>query len=95
VFLQYRYEKLTTEVVRTSLREYGVSLEFEKKREEGREGGEWGLMASVRCERCKRRGHTKDNCNTKCYGCGRIEHVAANCPEEDKPKKKKKREASA
>jgi hypothetical protein len=27
-------------VVRTSLREYGVSLEFEKKREEGREGGE-------------------------------------------------------
>jgi hypothetical protein len=38
VFLQYRYEKLTTEVVRTSLREYGVSLEFGKKREERREG---------------------------------------------------------
>jgi hypothetical protein len=95
VFLQHGYEKLTTEVVRTSLREYGVSLEFGKKREEGREGGDWGLMASVRCERCKRRGHTKDNCNTKCYGCGRIRHVAANCSGEDKPKKKKEREASA
>jgi hypothetical protein len=95
VFLQYRYEKLTTEVVRTSLREYGVSLEFGKKREEGREGGEWGLTASVKCERCKRRRHTKDSCNTKCYGCGKIGHVAANCSGEDKPKKKKEREASA
>jgi hypothetical protein len=94
VFLQYGYEKLTTEVVRTSLREYGVSLEFGKKREKGREGGEWGLTASVKCERCKRRGYTKDNCNTKCYGCGRIGHVAANCPGEDKLKKKKEREAS-
>jgi hypothetical protein len=94
-FLQYGYEKLTTEVVRTSLREYGVSLEFGKKRKEGREGGDWGLIASVRCERCKRRGHTKDNCNTKCYGYGRIGHVVANCPGEDKSKKKKKKKASA
>jgi hypothetical protein len=70
VFLQYGYEKLTTEVVRTLLREYGVSLEFGKKRKEGREGREWGLTASVKCERCKRREHTKDNCITKCYGCG-------------------------
>jgi hypothetical protein len=92
VFLQHGYEKLTTEVVRTSLREYGVSLEFGKKREEGREDGDWGLIASVRCERCKRRGHIKDNCNTKCYGCGRIRHVAANCSGEDKLKKKRKRE---
>jgi hypothetical protein len=64
VFLQYRYEKLTTEVVKTSLREYGVSLEFGKKRKEGREGEQWGLIASVKCERCKRRRHTKDNCTT-------------------------------
>jgi hypothetical protein len=95
VFLQHGYERLTTEVVRTSLREYGVSLEFGKKRKEGRESGEWGLTASVKCERCKRRGYTKDNYNTKCYGCGRIGHVAANCPGEDKPKKKKERKASA
>jgi hypothetical protein len=46
VFLQHGYEKLTTEVIKTSLREYGVSLEFGKKREEGRESGEWGLTAS-------------------------------------------------
>jgi hypothetical protein len=94
VFLQHGYEKLTTEVVRTSLREYRVFLEFGKKREEEREGGDWELMASVRCERCKRRGYTKDNCNTKYYGCGRIGHVAANCPGEDKSKKKKERKAS-
>jgi hypothetical protein len=95
VFLQHGYEKLTTEVVRTSLREYRVSLEFGKKREEGRESREWGLTASVKCERCKRRRHTKDNCTTKCYGCGKIGHVAANCLGEDKPKKKKEREAFA
>jgi hypothetical protein len=94
VFLQYGYEKLTTEVVKTSLREYGVSLEFGKKREEEREDGEWGLIASVKCEKCKRRRHTKDNYTTKCYGCGKIGHVAANCLREDKPKKKKKREVS-
>jgi hypothetical protein len=94
VFLQYGYEKLTTEVVRTSLREYGVFLEFGKKRKEGREGGAWGLIASVKCERCKRRRYTKDNCTTKCYGCGKIGHVAANCLGEDKLKKKE-REASA
>jgi hypothetical protein len=94
VFLQYGYEKLTTEVVKTSLREYGVSLEFGKKREEGREGGVWELIASVKCERCKKRRHTKDNCTTKCYECGKIGHVAANCLEEDKPKKKKEREIS-
>jgi hypothetical protein len=68
-------------------------LEFGKKREEGRESGEWGLTASVKCERCKRRGHTKDNCTTKCYGCGKIRHVAANCLGEDKPKKKEEKEA--
>jgi hypothetical protein len=94
VFFQYGYEKLTTEVIRTSLREYGVSLEFGKKREEGREGGVWGLIASVKCERCKRREHTKDNCTTKCYGCRKIGHVVANCLGEDKPKKKE-RKASA
>jgi hypothetical protein len=33
VFLQHGYEKLITEVIRTSLREYRVSLEFGKKRE--------------------------------------------------------------
>jgi hypothetical protein len=71
-----------------------VSLEFGKKREEGREGEQWGLTASVKCEKCKKRGHTKDNYTTKCYGCGKIGHVAANCPGEDKSKKKKKREAS-
>jgi hypothetical protein len=59
VFLQYGYEKLTTEVVRTSLRKYGVSLEFGKKREERREGGEWELIASMKCERCKRRRHKR------------------------------------
>jgi hypothetical protein len=81
-------------VIRTSLREYRVSLEFGKKREEGREDRDWRLMASVRCERYKRRGHTKDNCNTKCYGCGRIGYVAVNYFGEDKSKKKKEREVS-
>jgi hypothetical protein len=47
----------------------------------------------VKCEKCKRRGHTKDNYTTKCYGCRKIGHVAANCLGEDKLKKKKKREA--
>jgi hypothetical protein len=50
VFLQHGYERFTTEVVRTSLREYGVFLEFGKKREEERESGEWELTASVKCE---------------------------------------------
>jgi hypothetical protein len=36
VFLQYGYERLTTEVVKTSLRKYELFLEFGKKREEGR-----------------------------------------------------------
>jgi hypothetical protein len=94
VFLQYRYKKLTTEVVKTSLREYGVFLEFGKKTEEGREGEQWRLTAGVKCERCKRRRHTKNNCTTKCYECGKIGHVATNCPGEDKPKKKKKRKVS-
>jgi hypothetical protein len=94
-FSQYGYEKLTTEVVKTSLREYGVSLEFGKKREEGRESGEWGLTASVKCKKCKKREYTKDNCTTKCYGCGKTGHVAANYPKEDKSKKKKEREAFA
>jgi hypothetical protein len=49
----------------------------------------------VKCKRCKRRRYTKDNYTTKCYECGKIGHVAVNCPEEDKPKKKKKREAFA
>jgi hypothetical protein len=92
VFFQHGYERLTTEMIRTSLREYRVSLEFGKKRKEERESGEWRLIASVKCERCKRKEYTKDNCTTKCYRCGKIGHVAANCLEEDKPKKKKKRE---
>jgi hypothetical protein len=72
-----------------------VSLEFGKKRKEGREDREWGFIASVKCEKCKKRGHTKDNCTTKCYRCGKIGYVAANCLGENKPKKKKEREASA
>jgi hypothetical protein len=69
-----------------------VSLELGKKRKEGRESR---LTTSVKCERCKRRGHTKDNCTTKCYGCGKIRHVAANCFGKDKLKKKKEREVFA
>lgn len=98
VFLQYGYKELKTDVVRSALREYGVSMQFGKKkeREEEREeqGGERALYASEKCERCKRRGHTKDKCNTKCYGCGKIGHMASNCPSEDEFRKKE-REVSA
>jgi hypothetical protein len=48
VFLQHGYEKLTTEVIRTSLREYRVFLELRK--EEGRGKRRWRIKAHSKCE---------------------------------------------
>jgi gag-polypeptide of LTR copia-type/Zinc knuckle len=90
IFLQYGYDKLTTDVVRAALREQGVSVDFGKlqvKKEkqesaqEDVEAREKALFAKgVTCESCGRKGHTKAKCNTKCYECGKIGHMAANCP---------------
>jgi hypothetical protein len=87
VFLQYGYDKLTTDVVKAALREQGAAVSFGKlkvKRERrGDEDGdlEKALLAKVViCESCGRRGHTKDKCNTRCYECGKFGHVAAKCP---------------
>jgi hypothetical protein len=50
VFLQHGYERLTTEVIRTSLREYRVSLEFGKKRKEGRGKRKRRLGINSKCK---------------------------------------------
>jgi hypothetical protein len=99
VFLQYGYDKLTTEVVKVALREQSVAVNFgklqvkkEKEKEEEGGGGERSLFAKVvTCESCGRRGHTKDRCNTKCYECGKIGHLAAKCPNKGGPSSKGKK----
>jgi gag-polypeptide of LTR copia-type/Zinc knuckle len=88
VFMQYGYDKLTTDVVKAALREQGVSSNFGKlhaiKKERVQEDGEAmekALLGKVViCESCGRKGHTKDKCNTKCYECGKYGHMAAKCP---------------
>ena len=100
IFLQYGYDRLTTDVVKASLREQGVSASFgkllfkEERKKEEEEGGEKSLFAKVVvCGSCGRKGHTEKRCNTKCYECGKIGHMAANCPkrgEQEEPRSSRK-----
>ena len=34
---------------------------------------------SIRCERCKLRGHKESQCHTKCHHCGKTGHILADC----------------
>ena len=89
IFLQYGYDKLTTDNVKNALREYSAADRFGKEKEKNRGGGEHALYGEKRrssedvvYSKCGRRGHKKDKCVTKCYNCSKIEHVASKCTNE-------------
>src|SRR5271168_677973 len=62
IFLQYGYDKLTTEVVRSALREKGHSVNFnlktdgKEKGEKKERGTEGALFGNLRCKKCRKEG---------------------------------------
>ena len=75
---------MITDNVKNALREYSAADRFRKEKQKNRGSGEHALYGKrkrssedVVCSKCRRRGHKKDKCVTKCYNCGKIRHIAS------------------
>ena len=95
IFLQHGLKKLTVDVVKDALRQHAASLLFgrvrdkqerrsdEDVRDEGVEKAMMATTTTLKCKKCKRKGHVEAKCQTKCFKCNKFGHIAANCKERD------------